>query len=245
MKEIDKIDRFSPEVCKKLNYYVYKLIDPTNGEVFYIGKGSNNRIFDHCKGALGKNDQNENEFDLKNDRIKKILSSGLDVLPVIVRYGLEEDDAFIVESVLINEYPGLTNAQSGHDSDYGPVSAWQIEYLLKAEPAQMDRSMLILKTNDAWYIPHLNDIRNARKIGTWRLNIDNAKKYNYVALVVNRLFKNIFIVSEKDWYEDDGRWGFNGKTAEKDVLERYVERKIPEEMCVHSSQPVRYYDFKK
>jgi hypothetical protein len=28
-------------------YYVYELIDPFNNEVFYVGKGTGNRVLDH------------------------------------------------------------------------------------------------------------------------------------------------------------------------------------------------------
>ena len=33
----------SQEVIEELKYYVYKLIDPRNGNVFYVGKGIYNR----------------------------------------------------------------------------------------------------------------------------------------------------------------------------------------------------------
>ena len=44
-----KITEFPPEVIKELNYYVYRLIDPRNGETFYVGKGKGNRVFEHLK----------------------------------------------------------------------------------------------------------------------------------------------------------------------------------------------------
>jgi len=37
--------RFPEEVCVKLGNYVYRLIDPRNGETFYVGKGKGNRVF--------------------------------------------------------------------------------------------------------------------------------------------------------------------------------------------------------
>ena len=40
-----KINEFPSEVIKELGYYVYRLIDPRNGETFYVGKGKGNRIF--------------------------------------------------------------------------------------------------------------------------------------------------------------------------------------------------------
>ena len=33
----DKIERFSSDVCKKLGYYVYRLVDPRDGHTFYVG----------------------------------------------------------------------------------------------------------------------------------------------------------------------------------------------------------------
>ena len=35
-------------------YYVYGLIDPRNRKIFYIGKGTGNRIFEHERESQGK-----------------------------------------------------------------------------------------------------------------------------------------------------------------------------------------------
>lgn len=103
-----KIEKFSPEVCKELDYYVYRLIDPRNGETFYVGKGKDNRVFEHVKQAL-KLDKDEDEITVKYDRIQEIKNSGLDVIHIIHRHGMNEKTAFEVESALIDAYPGLTN----------------------------------------------------------------------------------------------------------------------------------------
>ena len=41
------VKEFSNEAIDNLKYYVYKLIDPRDGKVFYIGKGKGNRVFSH------------------------------------------------------------------------------------------------------------------------------------------------------------------------------------------------------
>ena len=64
-------DKFPPGVEKRLNWYVYRLIDPRNGETFYVGKGRGNRIFAHVKDALSLA-KDEKENDLKLQRIKEI-----------------------------------------------------------------------------------------------------------------------------------------------------------------------------
>lgn len=41
---------FSKEVAEQLQYYVYRLIDPRNGQTFYVGKG-NNDIYETVRSA--------------------------------------------------------------------------------------------------------------------------------------------------------------------------------------------------
>src|SRR5258708_22456049 len=43
MKKPDSVS-FPPDVARKLKTYVYRLIDPRNGETFYIGKGRGDRV---------------------------------------------------------------------------------------------------------------------------------------------------------------------------------------------------------
>jgi hypothetical protein len=46
----------SGPLSDSLAYYVYLLIDPRDGKVFYVGKGKGGRCFDHGEGktAIGK-----------------------------------------------------------------------------------------------------------------------------------------------------------------------------------------------
>ena len=45
-------DSFPHGITDKLGWYVYRLVDPRNGETFYVGKGQGNRIFWHSQGVL-------------------------------------------------------------------------------------------------------------------------------------------------------------------------------------------------
>ena len=40
---------FPKEVIDKLKYYVYLYSDPRDDKIFYVGKGKNNRVFQHLK----------------------------------------------------------------------------------------------------------------------------------------------------------------------------------------------------
>lgn len=90
---------FSPEIIDKLGYYVYRLIDPRNGETFYVGKGKGNRVFAHCAGELASEGD---ELKDKLRRIREIRLAQFEVEHVIHRHGMDSKTAFEVEGALID-----------------------------------------------------------------------------------------------------------------------------------------------
>ena len=48
-------NKSSPEVESKLQYYVYALVDPRTDQIFYVGKGAGNRVFQHIAEAEAEN----------------------------------------------------------------------------------------------------------------------------------------------------------------------------------------------
>lgn len=68
-------DLFPPHVAKQLQIYVYRLIDPRNGETFYVGKGHGNRVFAHIREELH---HDGDEIDNKLKRIREIHLAGLE-----------------------------------------------------------------------------------------------------------------------------------------------------------------------
>ena len=69
------MDKFSVTTIEKIGYYVYRLIDPRNGETFYVGKGKNNRVFDHvawAKKGLDFYKLKNGEDDEQSLKIKRI-----------------------------------------------------------------------------------------------------------------------------------------------------------------------------
>lgn len=79
-----------------MEYYVYILIDPRNGEPFYVGKGKDDRAHTHSK-------RYEKYNKLKDGIIKKISEEGLEVVVLIKDQNLEEKDALILEQQPIKE----------------------------------------------------------------------------------------------------------------------------------------------
>ena len=81
------VKEFSKEAIDNLKYYVYKLIDPRDGKVFYIGKGKGNRVFSHINLSLRYESRDE-EISDKISLIREIKNDGLDVITIIHRHGI-------------------------------------------------------------------------------------------------------------------------------------------------------------
>ncbi|SMH47677.1 MULTISPECIES: hypothetical protein [Cyanophyceae] len=52
LDEKNLLKKFSSEVIDQLNNYVYRLIDPRNGETFYVGRGVGNRLSQYRTKSL-------------------------------------------------------------------------------------------------------------------------------------------------------------------------------------------------
>jgi len=142
------ISEFPSEVIKELNFYVYRLIDPRNGEAFYVGKGNGNRIFQHLKCSEKILDDDETDLELRFKRIRDIQKCGLNVIHIIHRQGLDSNTAFHIEAALLDAYPGTTNVVGGHYSnDTGPMNAYEILMRYKAEPAEIKHNVVLININ--------------------------------------------------------------------------------------------------
>ncbi len=233
-----QIDKFPPGVADRLKWYVYRLIDPRNGETFYIGKGENNRIFQHAKGAMSST-VDEYGTDLKLKRIKDINAVGLDVGQVIHRHNIEDEKvALEIEAALIDAYPGLTNQAGGHGSDdYGCRHVEEIVRDYAAEPFEV-KEPLILICIARTYKEDGKSIYDAVR-GTWRVNKNNVEKYKLVLAHCNGIVVGVFrpkewLESTKEnfpWLSEDipHRFGFVGDLAEPAVTNLYLHKRVPDE----------------
>jgi len=91
-------------VTEHLKWYIYRLIDPRNGDTFYVGKGQGNRVFEHARGQDVV--ERDELLSAKLERIRRIRAAGLEVGHVIHRYGLSTSAlAYEVEAAVIDAYP--------------------------------------------------------------------------------------------------------------------------------------------
>ena len=224
------ISQFSPEIHDKISFYVYRLIDPRNGNTFYIGKGKGDRVFAHANDALVF-EAEEDGMSEKISTIREIHRSGLEVIHVIHRHGLDSDTALEVEAALIDAYAGLSNEIGGHGSrERGVMNALQVQAIYSADAIdKITEKCLIIKINQSSIEYHNGSLYDATR-GTWKMNIDRANKADYVLSVMDGIVKAVY--SDLTWRKHDehiGRIEFVGNPAPKDITDKYVGKRIPDE----------------
>jgi len=90
-------------------FYVYHLVDPRDGSIFYVGKGSGRRIHDHeTEAAKGVHSR-------KCNRIREIQHDGFHIGKVVVSEHADENEALQAEFDSIAEIGlgNLTNVLPG------------------------------------------------------------------------------------------------------------------------------------
>jgi len=240
---------FPVEVHEQLKYYVYRLIDPRTGQTFYVGKGKGNRVFDHAKNVIDLND--DRELTSKSKTIQEIMNAGLDVIHVIHRHGIEDEQtSFEVEAALIEAYAGLTNLVVGHDnSERGCAHADELIQRYKIEPIRPQHNLLAISIGRS--LEEGRSIYDAVRM-FWRISEERARSSDYVLAHKSGIVLDVFIAEE--WadstdqrfskYIPEGhiyppRKGFIGRQAPQEILALYKNTRLPS-VKRGAASPIRY-----
>ena len=245
MKNLN-LNGFPPEVIGELGHYVYRLIDPRNGETFYVGKGVGNRIFSHINEV--KDDTDSDELSHKLKTIRAIHNAGLDVIHVIHRHGMNEETAFAVEAALVDAYPSATNIMAGVGSnDFGPMHALEIIKKYAAKEIDFKHKVIMINVNKSKLERKPYEaVRYA-----WKLNVVKAQKAEYVLAVTNGMVVGVY--KPLKWMattmanfpgigEDfPDRYGFEGEEAPKEIKDLYIDHRVPSSFKKKgAANPIRY-----
>ncbi|MFU8824740.1 LEM-3-like GIY-YIG domain-containing protein [Yoonia sp.] len=258
---MSEIDEFPAGVAEKIGNYVYRLIDPRNGETFYVGKGTGNRVFAHSNANLSNLTSDEDDrTSLKLSRITEIKNAGLRVLNVIHRHDIPDAAIFEVEAALIDAFTGLTNIQGGHASGAkGPMNVVEIvdKYALPSIDEEPSEKLVLININ------RLEDKSDVRSIYeqtrlAWRISKRKAEAADYVLAVVKGVIVGAFVARE--WRdathanfpdhvpldrEMPERKGFIGENAPDEVWKKFVGdrgKRISIDGMKHIQFPIRYWN---
>lgn len=232
------MDSFNQGVANKLGHYVYRLIDPRNGQTFYVGKGQGDRIFHHINEQIPPREATEEERSetdetrsTKLETIQAIKKANLLPIHVVHRHGMEKKEAFEVEAALIDVfYPTLTNEIRGHGIEYGPAHVKELDkrYTRKVMCPDSQHKLLYIKTSHARWTETGSLYEAVRS--AWKLSPQHAEEADYVLAIASSVCHGVFMVARWKRSPEPNRWEFEGEPVnDKSIVERYVNKLIPED----------------
>jgi hypothetical protein len=252
----DVADRIGP-------YYVYALIDPRDGQVFYVGKGTGNRVASHGRTAGLEKERGQTA---KTARIHAIRDAGLEPMIDIVRHGITtEAEAFLIEAALIDCLPGLTNIASGHGSDTGRAPLDEMLSRYSSDPLASDvpAPALLIRLKTKW-VPNVEPVEPGylRTGAGWHPRISRTELYDAVrawwkvsptsvqgrrirhaVAVVGGVTRGLYEIDQWIGPREDGRSAFTGTEIHEGPLhDAYIGslgKRVP--FTEHSQNPLRYW----
>ena len=234
-----KITSYITDILKS---YVYLYIDPRDCVVFYIGKGKGNRVYAHLDDSL--------ESD-KTRRIKEIQDAGKEPKIDILRYGLTDAEASLVEATAIDllGLSHLTNKVAGyHSRSYGRIESEELIRMLRAKKVKVNHKAVLIKINRLYRSNMSDEELYEATRGIWRVG-PRREKAEYGMAVYQGIVKEVFRI--KKWHpagtltyltrkvditEPNTRWEFEGEIADDKIRDEYINNLVE----VGGQFPVRY-----
>jgi hypothetical protein len=242
--------RIAPAVARKLGYYVYLYVDPTDGSVFYVGKGKNGRALAHLR---------TDEKKVIAKRIRKIRASGEEPQIDVLAHGLGNPEAALkVEAAAIDllGLPNLANAVRGHGVKYGRLSLQEVVAHYTRRKANILEPAMLIRINKA-YRYGMSDVEmyDATR-SAWRVG-EKRSQVQYAFSVFEGVVREVYRIT--GWIEAGatfnvrrngravarpGRWEFVGTLAEPEVRDRYINRYVGHLFTRGAQNPISYINLR-
>ena len=241
------MDRIRHSVQRRLGFYVYLYVDPRDGNPFYVGKGKGQRALSHLS------DRSETD---KVARIEELRKLGHEPIIEILRYGLTQREALLIESAAIdllglNE---LTNRVKGHGFDeLGRTLLSELVQELDAEDVEvMHRSILInisrMYRHGMAPMELYDATRQSWVVGPRR---DEAE---YAMAVFRGIVREVYEIvtwlpagstmatddTDRTKHHPENRHEFIGHLAENKIRKRYLGKSVRQYFPPGSQNPIKY-----
>jgi len=234
--------KITQDIADILKSYVYIYTDPRNGTPFYIGKGRGDRVFAHLADTL------ESE---KTETIREIRDSGMEPRIDILRYGLTDAEAALVEASVIDllGLPLLTNQVAGHHrNSYGRIESGELIYMLRAKKVEVHHKAVLFKINKLYRSGMSDEELYEVTRGVWYVG-RRREQAEYGMAIYQGIVKEVYKI--KQWHpagtltyrtrkvgitEPNRRWEFEGEIADNRIREKYRNNSVG----LGGQNPVRY-----
>lgn len=242
-----KKTKFSQKVSENLGYYVYLYINPLTNKVFYIGRGKDNRAFDHLR------DTKESR---KVKMIRKIYSRVKEGprIEILVHNLPNENAAIRVEAAAIDliGIHKLTNEVRGqHSAIEGRMSLEQVKILYDSDEAEVEVPAILIRVNKLYrYDMTVTELYEATR-GIWKIG-QRRYKVQYAFAIYRGIVREVYRI--KSWHKagttkyktrprndtnTSGRWEFKGEIA-NDIRKQYVDKSVAKYFPNNSQNPIKY-----
>jgi len=228
-------------IAAVLKCYVYAYIDPRTGDIFYIGRGQGNRLFSHLE------DRSETE---KTAKIADIRKDGEEPRIDILRYGLIESEAALVEAAAIDllGLSKLTNRIAGHHyKSFGRIGSQEVIAMLRAKPVNVRHKAILITINKLYRSDMTAEELYEATRGIWRVG-SKRDQVEYGMAVYQGIVHEVYKIQQ--WFpagtlgyqtrdvagfKASGRWEFEGTVA-IDIRDEYVGNSVG----MGAQNPIRY-----
>ncbi len=226
---VAKIKKFSDSTLSVLNngerrFYVYCLTDLKKDKILYIGKGCDNRIFEHEQAARSQ----DGDIDVP---ARKAIAKCKKLGRHIISYHLTEAEAQAAETALIHFVKSVVGKKFKNKSagcGASSISAEALDDRFKFTPCPLDGLnpdglILAVKIQDAldldtdeesdYRFDNQDDANlKSRTLGNWVIGKDAASKVKYVIGIHADLQNAVVSAYEVDGFETMAEESKNGRT---------------------------------
>ena len=246
---VAKIKKFSDSTLSVLNngerrFYVYCLTDLKKDKILYIGKGCDNRIFEHEQAARSQ----DGEFGDIDVPERKAIAKCKKLGRHIISYHLTEAEAQAAETALIHFVKSVVGKKFKNQSagcGAGGISAEALDDRFKFTPCPLDDLnpdglVLAVKIQDAldldtdeeadYRFDNQDDANlKSRTLGNWVIGKDAASKVKYIIGIHTGLQNAVVSAYEVDGFETfeetkngrkQTRYRFHTASSSKKVLSK-------------------------
>jgi hypothetical protein len=240
---------FLPGMAEKLGFYVYALVDPRDNEIFYVGKGAGDRVYQHAAHARVV-DPAEGRKGLKLAKIKQIHDEGREVGVEIIRHGLKSDEALMVEAAVIDSLTlagfELTNLVRGQARGRGwqPLDDLRARYAASRVEIDPSDHVILIRVNKLFkYGMSPGELYEATR-QWWKVNPRRAP--SHACAVYNGIVRAVYVIDRASGHngwepapDGSARWRFTG-ARDSELEAKYVWRDVRRYLPNGAQNPVRY-----
>jgi hypothetical protein len=243
---MEKAMAIPADVARKLGYYVYVLLNPIDGSIFYVGKGKGKRALAHLQDGRKSR---------KTEVLKRIRTAGMTPGIDILAHGLKDEEAaFRIEAGVIDALglPAITNEIRGWETKkFGRLPLKDIVALYRKKRVTIKEPGIVIRINRL-YRPGLTPVElyDATR-GVWVVG-PRREKAKYAFAIFAGVIREVYEIAT--WLpagatmgtrrpgdvEAPGRWEFVGRLAPKRLRKRYIDRYVGHTFRQGGQNPISY-----